>query len=135
MSQVNSFSTPLPAALWWRARGAEPRGSSAVMLPLADPSPHHQGCFYVAPKERLEQRLEGFHSDRNQLIDHKKPGRQFLLCLITSRLNLCNSLLLCYSKDVLIQNTAARLLAGTRMRRHISPILASRHWLPVRFRI
>ncbi|XP_067221749.1 guanine nucleotide-binding protein G(o) subunit alpha-like [Chanodichthys erythropterus] len=32
-------------------------------------------------------------------------------------------------------NSAARLLTGTKKREHITPILASLHWLPVRFRI
>lgn len=35
----------------------------------------------------------------------------------------------------LVQNAAARLLTGTRRRDHISPVLASLHWLPVAFRI
>ncbi len=35
----------------------------------------------------------------------------------------------------MVQNAAARLLTGTRKREHITPILASLHWLPVRFRI
>ena len=34
-----------------------------------------------------------------------------------------------------VQNAAARLLTGTWKRDHISPILASLHWLPVHFRI
>lgn len=32
----------------------------------------------------------------------------------------------------LIQNTAVRVLTGTRQRDHISTILASLHWLPVK---
>ena len=35
----------------------------------------------------------------------------------------------------LVQNAAARLLTNTRKYDHITPILASLHWLPVRFRI
>jgi len=35
----------------------------------------------------------------------------------------------------LMQNAAARLLTGTKKREHITPVLASLHWLPVRFRI
>ena len=34
----------------------------------------------------------------------------------------------------LIQNEAARVLTRTNIRAHISPILASLHWLPVKFR-
>ena len=35
----------------------------------------------------------------------------------------------------LIQNAAARVLMITNRRDHISPVLASLHWLPVKFRI
>ncbi|KAL3056624.1 hypothetical protein OYC64_019162 [Pagothenia borchgrevinki] len=35
----------------------------------------------------------------------------------------------------LVQNAAARLLTGHKKRDHITPILASLHWLPIRFRI
>ena len=34
-----------------------------------------------------------------------------------------------------IQNSAARLIVGTKRREHISPILYDLHWLPVRERI
>ena len=60
--------------------------------------------------------------------------------LISSRLAYCNSLYTgitqaTMSRLQLVQNAAARLLTGTRKRDHITPILASLHWLPVRFRI
>ena len=35
----------------------------------------------------------------------------------------------------LCKNAGARLLTGKKKRDHITPILASLHWLPVRFRI
>ncbi len=35
----------------------------------------------------------------------------------------------------LVQNAAARLLTGTKKYEYITPVLASLHWLPVRFRI
>src|SRR4029434_10832193 len=59
---------------------------------------------------------------------------------ISSRLDYCNSLYTgishsSLSRLQLVQNAAARLLTGTRKRDHISPILASLHWLPVRFRV
>ncbi len=34
-----------------------------------------------------------------------------------------------------MQNSAARLLTRTKKHDHITPVLASLHWLPVRFRI
>ena len=35
----------------------------------------------------------------------------------------------------LLQNSAARVLTRTRGREHITPVLKSLHWLPVRFRM
>lgn len=59
---------------------------------------------------------------------------------VTSRLDYCNVLLAgCSASSLrtlqLIQNTAARVLTNTRQRDHISPVLASLHWLPVLYRI
>lgn len=34
----------------------------------------------------------------------------------------------------LIQNTASRMLTKTKKREHITPVLATLHWLPVYFR-
>ena len=60
--------------------------------------------------------------------------------LITSRLDYCNSLYLGINQSALsrlqrVQNAAARLLTVTKKRDHITPILASLHWLPVQFRV
>lgn len=59
---------------------------------------------------------------------------------ISSRLDYCNALYTgishhALSRLQLVQNSAARLLTGTKKRDHITPILASLHWLPVKFRI
>ena len=39
------------------------------------------------------------------------------------------------SRLQLVQNSAARLLTGTKKREHITPVLIKLHWLPVRYRI
>ena len=59
--------------------------------------------------------------------------------LVTSRLDYGNALL-CGISDMLtcrlqrVQNTAARLITCTRKKEHITPVLHSLHWLPVRYR-
>lgn len=59
---------------------------------------------------------------------------------ISSRLDYCNSLFTCLNKSSvdqlqLVQNAAARLLTRSKKSCHITPILASLHWLPVHLRI
>ena len=60
--------------------------------------------------------------------------------LILSRLDYCKSLLTginhkSLSRLQLVKNSAARLLTGFNRWLHITPVLASLHWLPVCFRI
>uniref|UniRef100_A0A669DR24 Reverse transcriptase domain-containing protein n=1 Tax=Oreochromis niloticus TaxID=8128 RepID=A0A669DR24_ORENI len=59
---------------------------------------------------------------------------------ISCRLDYCNALYCGVSQHLLsrlqlVQNSAARLLTKTRKREHITPILASLHWLPVYHRV
>lgn len=59
---------------------------------------------------------------------------------ISTCLDYCSALYIGVNKASLarlqlVQNAAARLLTGTRKHDHITPILASLHWLPVQFRI
>ncbi|KAK7925857.1 hypothetical protein WMY93_008167 [Mugilogobius chulae] len=59
---------------------------------------------------------------------------------ISSRIDYCNALYLGISQSSLhrlqlVQNAAARLLTNSSRYTHITPILSSLHWLPVRFRI
>src|SRR4029434_7347240 len=86
-------------------------------------------CFYQL---RTIAKIKSFLSPK----DLEKVIHSF----ISSRLDYCNSLCTgishsSLSRLQLVQNAAARLVTGTRKRNHISPILASLHWLPVRFRV
>ncbi|KAI5090037.1 hypothetical protein C0J45_20172, partial [Silurus meridionalis] len=59
---------------------------------------------------------------------------------MTSRIEYCNALLggcpaSLINKLQLVQNAAARVLPRSRKYDHITPILSSLHWLPVKFRI
>ena len=60
--------------------------------------------------------------------------------LVVSRLDFGNATLYGISEALLhrlqvLQNSAARLITGTRRREHISPVLFALHWLPIRQRI
>ncbi|KAI2646730.1 RNA-directed DNA polymerase from mobile element jockey [Labeo rohita] len=59
---------------------------------------------------------------------------------MSSRLDYCNALLggcpaSLINKLQIVQNAAARVLTRSRKYDHITPILKSLHWLPIRFRI
>ncbi len=60
--------------------------------------------------------------------------------LVFSHIDYCNALIVGVPKTTLnklqcVQNSAARILTGARKNEHITPILKSLHWLPVRFRV
>jgi hypothetical protein len=70
----------------------------------------------------------------------KSAAEKVVHTLVSSRLDYCNALLAACPKTSiksfqLVQNTAARLLTGTKRREHITPVLKSLHWLPVEYRI
>ena len=69
-----------------------------------------------------------------------KDLERVINAFVTSRLDYYNALYVgmdqaSIKRLQLVQNAAAHLLTGHKKRDHITPILASRHWLPVRFRI
>ena len=85
-----------------------------------------------------------FHQLR--MISHLKPSlspkdlETVIHAFVTSRLDYCNSLYLGLpqsqlSRLQLVQNAAARMLTGTKKHQHITPVLASLHWLPPSFRV
>ncbi len=65
---------------------------------------------------------------------------KLVTAFMTSRLDYCNALLAgCPASSInklqIVQNTAARVLTMSRKYDHITPILQSLHWLPIKFRI
>ncbi len=59
---------------------------------------------------------------------------------MSSRLDYCNALLggcpdSLINKLQIVQNAAAKVLTSSRKYDHITPILLSLHWLPIKFRI
>ncbi|XP_073715700.1 uncharacterized protein [Misgurnus anguillicaudatus] len=85
-------------------------------------------CFHFRNISKIRHMLSA--SDAEKLIH----------AFLTSRIDYCNSLLRgCHSNQVnklqLVQNAAARVFTRSKKYDHISPILASLHWLPVKYRI
>ena len=67
-------------------------------------------------------------------------AKTLIHAFVFSRLDYCNALFSGLPRKTtdrlqLVQNAAARVLTKTKMREHITPVLASLHWLPVVFRI
>lgn len=69
----------------------------------------------------------------------KKDQEMLIHAFISSRLDYYNGLLTGPKKSMkqlqLYKNAAARVLTGTKRRKHITPVLKTLHWLPVSHRI
>ncbi|KAF7702490.1 hypothetical protein HF521_001773, partial [Silurus meridionalis] len=73
------------------------------------------------------------------MLSHSVTER-LINTFVFSRIDYCNALLAGVPKTTLnklqcVQNSAATILTGARQNEHITPILKSLHWLPVRFRV
>ncbi|TWW74321.1 hypothetical protein D4764_14G0003220 [Takifugu flavidus] len=86
--------------------------------------------------------LSGVSEKLRRILQKHDIPVQFNQATLSDRdwLDYCNSLLSgCPNNSLrslqLIQNAAARVLTGIDKRDHITPVLASLHWLPVKFRI
>ncbi len=67
----------------------------------------------------------------------KSNAEMLIHAFMTSRLDYCNALLggcsaRLINKLQLVQNAAARVLTRTRNYDHISPVLSTLHWLPIK---
>ena len=70
----------------------------------------------------------------------EESAKTLVQAFISCRLDYCNALLYGISDSLFrrlqsIQNAAARFLTGASRRDHISPVLHSLHWLPVKQRV
>ena len=69
----------------------------------------------------------------------QESARTLVHAFIIDRIDYCNSLLLVYPSSVhllkmqRLQNAAARLISNVSRYSHITPVLCSLHWLPVKF--
>ena len=69
-----------------------------------------------------------------------EAARNAAAAFISCRLGYCNSLLYGLQDTLLrklqsVQNATARLITGTRLSDHTSPVFRELHWLPIRERV
>lgn len=88
-----------------------------------------RSCFFQLRQLRLVR--SSLTPDAAKMLVH---------AFISSRLDYCNSLLYGIGDGLVkklqaVQNSAARVVTGTRKYDHITPVLCDLHWLPVRHRI
>ena len=95
-------------------------------------------CHVSSLSKSINYHLRNIGMIRQYLT--KEAAERAVHALISSRLDYCNSLLFglpSFQLDRLqrLQNNAARIISRTKKRNHISPVLKTLHWLPVRQRI
>jgi hypothetical protein len=86
-------------------------------------------CFFQLRRLRQIRRSAG-----------EEVTKRLVTALILSRLDYCNAAYAGLPESTNrplqpAQNAAARLVAGTRSRDHITPVLMRLHWLPIKSRI
>ena len=74
------------------------------------------------------------------ILAHFLTKAKLVHACVTSRLDYCNAILSgCANASLkplqFVQNAAARILTRTKCFEHITPVLASLHWLPIQFHI
>ncbi len=100
------------------------------------PSPMNREQWYVTKTAFLHLRNIAKLQNMLSVSDAEKLVHAFM----TSRLDYCSALLggcpaSSINKLQIVQNAAARVLTRSRKYDHITPILQSLHWLPIKFRI
>jgi hypothetical protein len=86
-------------------------------------------CFFHLRRLRQIRRSAG-----------EEVTKRLVTALILSRLDYCNAALAGLPESTIrplqrVQNAAARLIANTKSRDHITPVLMRLHWLPIKSRI
>ncbi len=134
---------------WTKKQYTESLGSQFATRQMFFLYSQHSGCYirqqiifwkiiFPHVTETHFSILETLPSYGNMLTvsDAEKLVHAFMAC----RLDYCNALLGgCPASSInklhIVQNAAARVLTRSRKYDHITPILQSQHWLPIKFRI
>ncbi len=95
--------------------------------------------FLLLNSDKTEILLIGPKNSTQNILP-VSDAEKLVHAFMTSRLDYCNALLGgCSASSInklqVVQNAAARVLTRSRKYDHITPILQSLHWLPIKFRI
>ncbi len=122
--------------LWWWLRAQKHSLETNMQKEKHD--------FMIYTSQRQWNPLQGFYELRN--ISKLRPTvpkpqlEMIIYPFISSRPDYSNSFFMSLSKTSmnslnLVQNAAAKLLNKSTKRSHVTPILMSLHWLPIKFRL